>query len=206
MTRQPVRLVAFDLDGTLLRGATICEVLAERFDMQDRMRAIEQLRDIADISAARQEMLNWYGDVPTEKLCDDLERVEIAPGAAEAFELLASRRVPTVIVSVTWAFAVEWFARRFGAAAWVGTSLTAAGAIEHFWPHDKPEWLSQYASKLSVELAEVAAVGDSHGDIPMLARVGRPVFVGAQLPAQLGHALHKPNANLREIAEIILAA
>jgi phosphoserine phosphatase len=47
-------------------------------------------------------------------------------------------------------------------------------------------------------------VGDSHGDIPMLAKVGHPVFVGAQLPAQISHALHKPNADLREIAETIL--
>ena len=206
MARRQVRLVAFDLDGTLLRGATVCEVLAERFGKLDRMRAIEQLRDIADISAARQEMLNWYGDVPAEELCGDLQRMEIAPGAAEAFELLTSCGVPTVIISVTWSFAVEWFARRLGAEAWVGTTLTAAGSIDHFWPHDKPTWLSQYASKLGVELAEVAAVGDSHGDIPMLAKVGYPVFVGKQLPHQIGHALHKPQANLLEIAEIILAA
>ena len=204
MTRRPVRLVAFDLDGTLLRGPTICEVLAEKFGTLDRMRAIEQLRDLADISAARQEMLNWYGHAPLAGLCAELTRVEIAPGAEQAFRLLATREIPTVIVSVTWMFAVEWFARRFGAAAWVGTSVTTAGAIGHFWPHDKPVWLSRYASDLGVELAEVAAVGDSHGDIPMLAKVGHPVFVGAQLPAQISHALHKPNADLREIAETIL--
>jgi HAD superfamily phosphoserine phosphatase-like hydrolase len=205
VTRRQVRLVAFDLDGTLLRGPTICEVLAEKFGMLDRMRAIERLRDNADISAARQEMLNWYGNVPLAGLRAELTRVEIAPGAADAFKLLAARGVPTVIVSVTWTFAVEWFAHRFGAAAWVGTSVTSAGTIRHFWPHDKPVWLSGYASDLGIELAEVAAVGDSHGDVPMLAKVGHPVFVGAQLPAQISHAVHKPNADLREIAETILA-
>jgi HAD superfamily phosphoserine phosphatase-like hydrolase len=205
VARRQVRLAAFDLDGTLLRGATICEVLAEKFGRQDRMRAIERLRDIADISAARREMLNWYGNTPPAVLCAELWRVEVAPGAVEAFRLLAARGVPTVIVSVTWKFAVEWFARRFGAVAWVGTSVTTAGAIGHFWPHDKPVWLAEYAGDLGIELAEVAAVGDSHGDLPMLAKVGHPVFVGAQLPIEISHALHKPNADLREVVEIILA-
>lgn len=204
MARRPVRLVAFDLDGTLVRGPTICEVLADKFGMRDRMRAIEQLRDIADISAAREEMLHWYGDVPLVELCAELRRVEIAPGAAEAFGLLAARGVTSVIVSVTWAFAVEWFARRFGAQAWVGTGVTSAGSIQHFWPHDKPVWLSRYASDLGIELDEVAAVGDSLGDVPMLSMVGHPVYVGAQLPAAIGHATHRPHANLRELAAALL--
>ncbi|MGO9932698.1 MAG: HAD family hydrolase [Steroidobacteraceae bacterium] len=205
MARRPVRLVAFDLDGTLLRGATVCEVLAARFGMQDRMREFEQLRDIAAISAARQEMLQWYGDMPLERLCAGLTRAEIAPGAVQAFRLLAARGVHTAIVSVTWAFAVEWFARRFGAEAWVGTTVMPAGSIGHFWPSDKPVWLSRHSAALGVGLAEVAAVGDSHGDIPMLARVGHPVFVGAQLPPELAHAEHRPMADMREIAEAILA-
>jgi len=39
MARRPVRLAAFDLDGTLLRGPTICEVLAAKFGRRDRMSA-----------------------------------------------------------------------------------------------------------------------------------------------------------------------
>jgi HAD superfamily phosphoserine phosphatase-like hydrolase len=204
VARRRVRLVAFDLDGTLVRGPTICEVLADKFGMRDRMRAIERLRNLEDISAAREEMLRWYGDAPLAELCAELKRVAIAPGAAEAFGLLAARGVSSVIVSVTWAFAVEWFARRFGAQAWVGTSVGSTGSIGHFWPHDKPVWLSRYASDLGIELDEVAAVGDSLGDVPMLSMVGHPIYVGAQLPAAIGHAMHKPNANLRELVAAVL--
>jgi HAD superfamily phosphoserine phosphatase-like hydrolase len=205
MARRPVRLVAFDLDGTLLRGPTICEVLAAKLGMQDRMHEIEQMRDIADIRAARQEMLTWYGGVPLDQLRSELTRVEIAPGATQAFRLLETRGVHTVIISVTWAFAVEWFARRFGAEAWVGTTVTNAGSIGHFWPDDKPIWLADYSNKRGVELTEVAAIGDSYGDVPMLARVGHPVYVGAHLPAEIAHSLHRPNADMREIAEALLA-
>ena len=204
MARSPVRLVAFDLDGTLLRGPTICEVLAAKFGVQDRMREFEQMRDIADIRAARQEMLTWYGDSPLEELCTELTRVELAPGALEAFPLLATRGVHAVIISVTWAFAVEWFARRFGAQAWVGTTVTGTRSIGHFWPSDKPIWLSRYLRNLGIEPAEVAAVGDSYGDVPMLSSVAHPVYVGAQLPTEISHAMHRPHADMREVAEEIL--
>ncbi len=198
-----VRLAAFDLDGTLIRGPTICESLAEHLGKLPRMREMEQLRDAGEIRAARQEMLAWYGESP-ETLCTRLADVTIAPGAAEAFEALAQRGIHTAIVSITWTFAVAWFARRFGAGAWVGTDALQGG-IQHFWPDDKPVWLARHAKALGIDLAEVAAVGDSSGDVPMLAAVGHPFFVGAELPREIAHAVHAPNADLRDIVRRILA-
>jgi phosphoserine phosphatase len=197
-----VRLVAFDLDGTLVRGPTICESLAEPLGKLSRMREFEQLRDLERIRAARQEMLGWYGNAP-EALYDQLS-LELAPGAAEAFDMLAQRGVQTAIVSITWSFAVERLARRLGAGAWVGTSAHS-GEIQHFWPDDKPVWLARHADALGIELNQVAAIGDSHGDVPMLAAVGHPFFVGADLPREIAHAVHAPRADMREIAQLILA-
>ena len=200
-----VRLVAFDLDGTLVRGPTICETLALPLGKLPRMKEIEQLRDPAQIRAARHEMLAWYGDGPLDALCAHLAEVDIAPGAAQAFEMLAKRGLPTVIVSITWSFAVASFARRFGADAWVGTEVDNAREINHFWPSDKPVWLRDYAAQRGIDMAEVAAVGDSPGDVPMLAAAGHPIFVGASLPAEIGHAVHAPNPDLRDVADLILA-
>ncbi|HEY2463332.1 MAG TPA: HAD-IB family phosphatase [Steroidobacteraceae bacterium] len=198
-----VRLVAFDLDGTLIRGPTVCESLAGPLGKLSRMLEIERLHDLAQLRAAREEMLSWYGE-PLGAQCEKLTDVDIAPGAHEAFELLGEQGIRTAIVSITWSFAVEWFARRFGAGAWIGTGVQA-GEIQHFWPSDKPVWLARHAKSLGLELSEVAAVGDSHGDVPMLAAVGHPFFVGADLPLEIGHAVHAPNADLREIAHRILA-
>jgi phosphoserine phosphatase len=202
---RPVRLVAFDLDGTLIRGPTICETLAASVGRLARMQEIEQLRDVAKIRAARAEMLGWYGDGPLDALCARLADAELAPGAQQAFTLLAQRGVATVIVSITWGFAVAWFARRFGAAAWIGTEVTQAGEVRHFWPGDKPVWLAGYAARQAIRISDVAAVGDSPGDVPMLAAVGHPIFVGAALPAEIAHAVHAPNADMRDIADLILA-
>jgi phosphoserine phosphatase len=201
---RPVRLVAFDLDGTLIRGPTICETLAASFGKLARMQEIEQLRDVAKIRAARAEMLGWYGDGPLDALCARLADVEIAPGTEQAFTRLAQRGVATVIVSITWAFAVAWFARRFGAQAWIGTDVLA-GEVRHFWPGDKPVWLAECAGQRGISMGDVAAVGDSPGDVLMLAAVGHPIFVGAALPAEISHSVHAPHADMRDIADLILA-
>ena len=109
-----------------------------------------------------------------------------------------------MIVSITWTFAVAWFARRFGAAAWIGTDVQA-GEVRHFWPDEKPVWLAACAAQRGISMDDVAAVGDSPGDVPMLAAVGHPIFVGAALPGEIPHSLHAPNADLRDIADLILA-
>lgn len=204
MPRGRVKLVAFDLDGTLTRGPTICEALAHRLGRSQRMREIEQMRENAEIQAARYEMLRWYSGRSLASLCDDLPGVGLAPGAIEAFERLASNGIKTAIVSITWTFAVQWFAKRLGADAWTGTHVTEAGEIEHFWPEDKPIWLAAHAKTLGVDPSDIAAVGDSHGDAPMLKSVSYAVFVGADLPGDLGHAHHMPDANVLDVVGRLL--
>jgi len=43
--RDGFRLVAFDLDGTLLRGDTVCEALARRMGHFERMRELEAIQE-----------------------------------------------------------------------------------------------------------------------------------------------------------------
>ena len=50
------RLVVFDLDGTLLRPYTACEVLAQRLGHAERMAEIERISGKDEIVAARVEM------------------------------------------------------------------------------------------------------------------------------------------------------
>jgi hypothetical protein len=65
LSDQPFGLAVFDLDGTLLRGPTVCEVLAQALGRLDHMKQLEALiaglSDI-DITAAREEMARWYQD------------------------------------------------------------------------------------------------------------------------------------------------
>ena len=70
-------LVVFDLDGTLLRGPTVCELLAAPLGHFDDMRAFESVRTEQEIAQARVEM-RWYGGIPRERLLESLEAAQWA--------------------------------------------------------------------------------------------------------------------------------
>ena len=105
MNPAPIGLVAFDLDGTLLRGDTVCLRIARRIGRLERMREFEALVAEADIRAAREEMALWYHGLGPDDLCAHLAPEMLAPGAAEGFALLRERGIATAIVSITWDFA-----------------------------------------------------------------------------------------------------
>ena len=96
-------IAAFDLDGTLIRGKTACEAIAEGIGRSRQMREFEQLRSsqIAEVTAARQEMARWYSAYDTSDLCKHLNAASLAPGVEEGFELLHSRGFKIAIVSLT---------------------------------------------------------------------------------------------------------
>jgi phosphoserine phosphatase len=198
-------LVAFDLDGTLLRGPTVCELLAEPLGRLAEMRRFETLSSEAEIAAARREMARWYADHTALQLCAALEAACFAPGAREGVALLQAGGVEVVIASITWSFAVEWVAARLGVARALGTRLEAGGDVADVWPRDKPRWLEGVRSELALPPARVAAVGDSHGDGALLAAAGLRFFVGRGKPPPLPGLLHRPGGDIEGIAREVLA-
>jgi HAD superfamily phosphoserine phosphatase-like hydrolase len=202
---RPRGVVAFDLDGTLLRGPTVCELLAQPLGRVAEMRRFEALSSEAEIAAAREEMARWYeGRTPAE-LCAALDAARWAPGAREGVALLQANGVEVVIASITWSFAVEWLADRLGVSRSLGTELEPGGRVAHVWPRDKPRWLDSVLSALGVPRARVAAVGDSGSDTDLLAAAALRFFVGRDAPPSLRGLVHRPEGDIEQIAREILA-
>ena len=86
----------------------------------------------------------------------------------------------------------------------MGTGLGDRGAVAQFWPEDKARWPRELAAGRGIPMGQVAAVGDSWGDVPMLRAVGHPYFVGASLPSGLERAVHVPDGDIRRVAEDVL--
>ena len=197
-----VDLAVFDLDGTLLRGRTVCEILAGPIGRLEEMQAIERITDRDEMTAARVAMAEWYVDLERDLVLEWLDGAELAPGAVEGCERLRTAGVRLAIASITWEFAVARFAALFGADRWIGTTLESDGSVGHCWAETKAEWVCGLGDR-----SRIAAVGDTSGDVPMLSVVGLPIFVGGERPAELlTRAVHLPHADIRDVAEVILSS
>ena len=195
--------MVFDLDGTLLRGRTVCEVLADALGHGDQMRRFEALNAEADIAAARAEMARWYSAVERPRLLEFLDGAVWAPGAHEGVARLQAAGAKVAIASITCSFAVERFAATLGIERILGTVLGADVVEDHVWPRHKAPWMRALADEQGVAMSRTAAVGDSSGDVEMLQAARCGVFVGKTSPAEwLG--THMPNADIRDVADHIL--
>ncbi|PZU20525.1 MAG: hypothetical protein DI589_17370 [Shinella sp.] len=197
-------LMAFDVDGTLLRGENICECIARNIGRSSEMAAFERLRTREDIADGRHAMLEWYRPYSQATLIEYLRDLRLAPGVRSGFARLKSQGVKIALVSITWQFAVEWLAADLGADYAVGTGWSPENGIAHFWPEDKATWLQTLLETLEIDQRGLVAAGDSYGDIPMLKFAGRGYFVGTDLPQDLQHVHHWPNADISAIVDDIL--
>jgi HAD superfamily phosphoserine phosphatase-like hydrolase len=174
-------LVVFDLDGTLIRGRSVCELLAARLGREERMKEIETLTTETALTQARSEMASWYREASEQQLVSFLEPAELAPGAVEALALLRRHGFVCAISSITWLFAVEWFAERLNIDHCQGTCLSAGGSIEHVCPRDKGKWVRELARALGVPAERVATVGDSWRDLEMFRAGAKAFWVGGNV-------------------------
>lgn len=175
----------------------------------ERVREFEQLdfTQTEAIVAAREEFAEWFCSYTIDELREQVVSMQAAPGVDEGFALLHEHGFQIALVSLTWKFAVEWCVERFCADYGIGTGLSPDGRITHFWPEDKATWVAELARELGVEMKDVAAVGDSKGDVPMLLAVGHPYWVGETVPAELaGKVVHEPDGDIGRVAERIVRA
>lgn len=200
-----IRLVAFDLDGTLIRGDTVCEVIAEPLGHLDRMRELE--RDALDADGLirmREELVGYYRVAGFPAVEAALDGLVLAPGAEEAFRLLAKHGVRMAIATLTWEFAAQRLAGRLGAHDVLGCGVAPDGGIAHVFPGDKGRWLSELMARLGLDAGAVAVVGDSWRDREMFEVAAHRFFVGpTPLPGL--DACHYPDGDLAEIARAIVA-
>ncbi|MGW0807564.1 HAD family hydrolase [Nonomuraea sp. NPDC002799] len=199
-----VSMVAFDLDGTLTRGPSCLEVLAQRYGFADQMAIWEQAREPAEIVAARRGVRELLDNQPPMDQSEALHALELAPRAIEGIELLHAHDIETVIVSLAYKSHANVLAERVGIRHVIATELLDDGTFNHVFPATKPLLLAEYANQLDMDLSAVAAVGDSVGDVPMLSSVGTSIYVGWSLPDGFQPTMHLPHGDIRELAHHLL--
>ena len=198
-------LVVFDLDGTLLRGQTVCEVLALPLGHMDEMKQFEALTLESDITKARTTMATWYSSHTTTQLLGYLPNAQWAKNTLTSITRLQAHGLEVAIASITWKFAVGWFAEQLKIRHYLGTDLLPSGEIIHVWGRHKASWMSNLAGKYNIPTTRLAAVGDSSGDIEMLRSATLRFFVGKVPPENIDNIIHLPDAVLEVIADQMIS-
>lgn len=206
MTTLPIKLAVFDIDGTLLRGDTVCQTIARAIGKYERMCELEAIAPASKevVISAREEMAGWYRAAGQERVESALSDLSWAPGIEDGVAELREAGVKIALASVTWSFAVERVAAQFGVEHFVGSELDfSSGKIAHAWGDTKAKFVKELSERHGLPLAQIASVGDTSGDYDMLRLAGKRIFVGKDKPAIDG-VIHMPEADIRDVAKVIL--
>ena len=125
-------------------------------------------------------------------------------GRKRVFILLKTCGVAVGIASVTWDFAVNYFAGLFGVEYWLGIRLLDSGEIIHIWPEDKAHWAQKLREEFRIPKGLMTAVGNSSGDIELLTTSDQAFYLGRDLPKEVDGCVHLPNADILVVCELIL--
>ena len=207
--RPPVYgIVAIDLDGTLLPGATILEALAAELGTGDQVARLEldfaagtiSNTEIADLTAAS------LRGVSLSVVKRALSTVSWLPGIAQSIELLQGAGCTVLLATVTWEFAAEIVGRQFGFDYWCGTRMghlrgDLTGEVEsYFSAADKAVFARQLCVRLGISLSRLVAVGDSRSDIELFGVAGLAMAVNAT-PAAISAA--DVSLTIRDLRDIV---
>src|SRR3954451_6461030 len=120
-------VVAFDLDGTLLRGTTVSLLTAERAGRGREFALLEE-RYVAgeignDVIAAAS--VRWLGE-PALAALDDAPWIA---GIDDTVAALHAAGVATLVATLTWRRAADYLVARHGFDGACGTEVLAGGTV-----------------------------------------------------------------------------
>lgn len=208
----PWRLAGFDLDGTLIYGTTVLLHLGQKLSamgfVQELVEGYESYRlTNKGVSTAAAVLFKGWRK---EDLVVLLEDVPCLDDIDPTVQYLKKRGVRCVVASVTFGFASEWFARRFGFDDYSGIDLMVddegryTGEVSrHFDEHDKRRFIINQCRDLGVDGSNAFFIGDSRSDLPTFGFVGFSVALNASNPARAIASLAIDSRSLLEAVRFV---
>jgi len=178
--RRNRRMVAFDMDSTLIQIEVINE-LAAAAGVGDQVAAItrEAMNGKIEFKEALRRRLRPLKGLPTSVLDDIIDRLPITDGAERLIRTLKTLGYKTAILSGGFTYVGEYLQQRFGIDHVYANVLASKDGVltgEVDGPivdgQRKAELLRELARKEGIRLEQVIAVGDGANDLPMLEAAG----------------------------------
>ncbi|WP_297183690.1 HAD family phosphatase [uncultured Enorma sp.] len=181
------RIVFFDIDGTLTRGATSGAYLA---NLLGHGRAMEE----AEAAYARGEIDNdevcridaaGYAGHSTEELSGMLEDMPLVDGVARAVEAVHAAGGEAHIASLAWGVVAAYLCKRYGFDGYVASELEmedgvcTGGVALALEGEGKCAYARELCVSRGIDFDACIAIGDSRSDIPLFELVGTSVAFNA---------------------------
>jgi phosphoserine phosphatase len=186
--RRNRRLVAFDMDSTLIQAEVIDE-LAKLHGVGNQVSAITAaaMRGELDFKQSLTRRVGLLRGLPAHRLQDLLHSIQLADGAERLISTLKILGYKTAILSGGFNFFGKHLQARLGIDYVFANdleiendALTGRLASEIVDGNKKAELLQFIARKENISLDQVVAVGDGANDLPMLNMAGMGIAFHAK--------------------------
>jgi phosphoserine phosphatase len=186
--RRNRRLVAFDMDSTLIQ-AEIIDELAKLHGVGDQVSAITAaaMRGELDFKQSFVKRISLLHGLPEQRLQEVLHSAPLADGAERLITTLKRLGYKTAILSGGFTFFGQHLQKRLGIdyvfanqLEIVDGAVTGKVAGEIVDGARKARLLAQIAQSENISLDQVVAVGDGANDLPMLNAAGMGIAFHAK--------------------------
>jgi phosphoserine phosphatase len=205
-------LACFDLDGTLVPGTSTCQHLAGKLGHLEYLAKLEAQYSRGEISNAAVADGDgpFYAGHSLDTIKRHLDSIPIITGVAPVVTTLANLGIESLICTVTWRFAAQIVATRYGFVDASGTEMlldeqgVLTGRVaKYFDEFDKLAFVRSYCAERQIPLARVFAVGDARSDIPLFGSVGFSVALNATAAARTAASVAMQTTDLNDVLTVI---
>jgi uncharacterized protein len=204
-------VVFFDLDGTLVRGTSVSIVTANWLGRRGALDELERRYSEGLITNAvvAETSAGWFEGRRVEEVIEALAEAPWIEGIPDVVAELRSTGAYVVLATVTWRFAAEAVADRYGFDAYCGTEMPVkdgrlVGLVRrHFDAEHKAAFVDRVCAERGASPSRAAAVGDSRSDLPMFARVGFSIALNADDEARQAATVSIETDDLRDVLPLL---
>lgn len=209
MTVKP-KLVAFDMDGTLINGRLI-EVISKKYNLTNLIRSIQSDTSLLGYVKTRQ-IASLLNGIKESEIIEAINSIPIMNNADKIVEWFKNNGYKTGIITDSYGIAAKVVANKLDLEFYAANELKVNEGIITGEINMPLGWekinctcnisickryhLNHYAEKYNVNIKDTIAIGDTRGDICMIKQAGLGIAFmpkDQDIILQSKNIIHKPD-------------